>query len=254
MSSKSNLNISAPEFMETAVNGWFKVIESQFHLKNISADKSKFHNIMAALPANVVARLPPDVLETTSYEKLKEAIVVMYEKSKPELLDKLMKSSSISGRPSAFLQELITLAAKLNVGEDIIRHKFLQALPSNIAPVIASQKEASLSALGSLADELMPLLQNQNVMAVSTEPTRNKRTRSTKEKENSDDSRYQTPMGLRPYNRNQRQKVCRPHIFYGPNAKYCKPWCKWPKKNNIKILPTSRPSSPTAADSSDSNF
>ena len=39
----------------------------------------------------------------------------MYEKTKPELLDRLMKTTSISGRPSVYLQEMINTASRIGV-------------------------------------------------------------------------------------------------------------------------------------------
>ena len=36
------VNIKAPEFMETAVNRWFTILEAYFHLKNVMASKTKF--------------------------------------------------------------------------------------------------------------------------------------------------------------------------------------------------------------------
>ena len=35
--SLQQINIKTPEFMEMAVNGWFSILEAQFHLRNITA-------------------------------------------------------------------------------------------------------------------------------------------------------------------------------------------------------------------------
>ena len=120
--------------MDAAVPGWFSIIEAQFHLRSIRNSTTKFYSVIAALPAEVVSRLPHCVIDASSsnYEKLKEAVTGMFEKSKPELLENLMKTTSISGRPSLYLQEMITTASRIGVTDDIIRHKFLQALPSTI--------------------------------------------------------------------------------------------------------------------------
>jgi len=50
--------------------------------------------------------------------------------------------------------------------------------------------------------------------------------------------------GLQPFHPDQRQKTCRHHIFYGPAARNCKPWC-WLNSvsPNLNILPNSRPAS-----------
>ena len=51
-------------------------------------------------------------------------------------------------------------------------------------------------------------------------------------------------VGLRPYHSGQRQVTCRSHIFFGPRAKQCKPWC-WLNGTNpsLNVLPSSRPPS-----------
>ena len=167
----------------------------------------------------------------------------MYEKTKPELLDRLMKTTSISGRPSVYLQEMINTASRIGVTDDIIRHKFLQALPSTISPVIASQKELNLSQLGNLADELLPYFSQSPVMAAPQQKPRHSNVTST-EKTDSNPTHF----GVRPFNKDQRPKVCRAHIYFADRARTCKPWCKWPNKANCQMQPSSRPSTPTLSE------
>ena len=40
------VNIKAPEFMETAVIGWFTILEAQFHSRNVTASKTKFYEVV----------------------------------------------------------------------------------------------------------------------------------------------------------------------------------------------------------------
>ncbi len=57
-------------------------------------------------------------------------------------------------------------------------------------------------------------------------------------------SGFQNEIGLRPYHSGQRQVTCRSHVFFGPKAKTCKPWC-WLNGSNpsLNVLPSSRPPS-----------
>ena len=59
---------------------------------------------------------------------------------------------------------------KVGVGDELIRHKFIQSLPSAIAAALASQRKLGLSALGKLADELVPLVQGASVNVCDSEP------------------------------------------------------------------------------------
>ena len=149
-------NIMALEFMETAVNGWFTILEAQFHLRNVTASKTKFYAVISSLPAEEVGKLTNAIFASQDYEELKRTLIEAHEQTKPEFLEKLMSATTISGRPSPYLHEMLSVAKRIGISDDIVRHKFLQALPSTISPVIASQKDLNHTQLGRLADELMP--------------------------------------------------------------------------------------------------
>lgn len=238
--------IKAPAFMESAVPGWFTIIESQFHLRNITTQTTKFFNVISSLPADLVAKLPTTVLADKNYESLKTTVIDIYEKTKPELFEKLISSSGtkpMTGRPSLYLRELQVLGVKIGVGEDIIRHKFVQALPANIAPALAAQKDLTLTQIGNLADELMPLSkQHEPVPAYIQAIPQPTKTQPVYNSQSSTPSNI--PYGLRPYNPDQRPRVCKSHIYFGVRAKTCKPWCEWPDKTSCRLQPSSRPASP----------
>lgn len=240
-------------FKETAVTGWFLTLEAQFSLNKITSESTRFFHVLAALPPELATNLPEDVAASQNYTQLKKTVIDIYEQTKPEMFDKLINKTTLSGRPSIFLQELNSLAKKVGVGEDLIRHKFVNALPSNIAPVLAAQKTLSLTQLGVLADELMPLLSEQvshvPITAVNNSdfsPRRRNDQRYSRSKSPKNESNM--PYGLKPYNQNQRPKVCKAHLYYGKSARTCKQWCHWPQKNDCKILPNSRSSSPAPSE------
>ena len=132
--SLQQINIKTPEFMETAVNGWFSILEAQFHLRNITASTTKFYMVISSLPAEMVAKIPITILESKKYEGIKQSLIEAHERTKPELLDKLMSTTTITGRPSTYLQEMLSIAKQIGTGEEIVIHKFLQALPATIFP------------------------------------------------------------------------------------------------------------------------
>lgn len=237
--------IKTPQFSEAAVSGWFSILEAQFFIKSITVAKTKYFNTLAALPPHVVVNIPSDILENQDYDALKQNLISSFEQTKPELFEKLAQQTKMTGRPSLYLRDLQSLAAKAGIGEcgELIRHKFLAALPNTISPAIAAQKTLSLTQIGSLADELMPmhnnfcnLTQKQSSTSYKTENDSNKYAKS---------SPASIPIGLKPFNSNQRPKICRAHIYFADYAKTCKPWCKYPNKNkNCKLEPSSRPASP----------
>lgn len=155
-----HLAIKPPIFSATSSVGWFNILEAQFVLKNITVSNTKFYHALSALPADVVSQLPDALIQAKDYASIKSAVIAFYEATKPELFEKLIRTTVMSGRPSANIRELSSLATKAGVGEELVRHKFIQTLPSSIAPVLAANKTMSLTELGSLADELLPLIKN----------------------------------------------------------------------------------------------
>lgn len=239
----NQVTIKAPAFSESALPGWFTILESQFNLKNITAQSTKFFNVVSALPADLVAKLPQDLITQQNYDELKKTVIEIYEKTKPELFNKLISSSCtkpVTGRPSIYLQELQTLATKVGVGDDLIRHKFIQSLPQHISPVLAAQKDLTLRQIGNLADELMPLYKQQE-LSPPVQAIQQPKNSATNHPANTN---HAIPYGLRPFNSDQKPKVCKAHIYFSHKAKTCKPWCEWPNKSNCRIQPNSRPSSP----------
>ena len=240
------ITIKPPQFNEAAVSGWFSILEAQFHIKSITQTTTKYFNALAALPPHVVANIPADILESQNYDQLKGNLVGSFEQTKPELFEKLSQQTKMTGRPSLYLRDLQSLASKAGIGEcaDLIRHKFLAALPNSISPVLAAQKTLNLTQLGSLADELMPML---NSFCNLTQYQGNSYEKFNKSPQATGSGRSQIssiPIGLKPFSDNQRPKICRAHIYFADAAKTCKPWCRYPNKRNCRLEPSSRSSSP----------
>ena len=242
-SSASSVSIKPAEFCEATASGWFCIIEAQFELAKISVPSTKFYTALAALPANMVQRLHPEIMAEKSYQKLKDNILNLVEKSKPELFESLLSSQVLTGRPSTCLSKLLSTAQKVGVGDDFVRHKFLQSLPPAISPVLAAQSTLSLSQLGTLADELLTLTGNSQsretfgaISQVSHQP------RKQSENNNYADNYFHP--SVRPFYSNQKARICRAHIYYGDQAPTCRQYCSWPSKQTCKIEANSRPSSP----------
>lgn len=98
-------------------------------------------------------------MQTKDYEKLKQSVLSAYEITKPELLEKQMKTA-IADCPSVYLQNMMIISMCMVMNEEIVRHTFIWALSQQVAPVIATQAEMPLVELGKLSDELMPLVIN----------------------------------------------------------------------------------------------
>lgn len=241
--------VKTPAFSEASTTTWFKILDAQFTLRKITSPHTRFCHAISELPVSVLDKVSIEVMEAEDYDLLRAAVVAFYERSKPELFEKLMSSTVMTGRPSSYLREMEQVAAKVGFGEEFIRHKFLQALPSSISPALATQQDLTLSQLGSMADELIPLSKQINIVSKheqrnSRSEQRNFRSEQRNSRSSSRSTNQVIPYGLRPYRDNQRQTICRAHIYYNDAARNCKAWCKYPNKSGCRILPNSRSTSP----------
>lgn len=246
ISSVNRVSIKPPVFMDNAVEGWFIVMEAQFNLQNIMSESTRFYHVLSALPPNVVSQLSPSSLQSQNFSALKIEVLQLFERTRPELFEELISNKSLTGRPSVFMSELQSTARKVGVSDDLVRHKFHQALPDSLRAVLAARKEMPLIELAKLADELVPLVQQSPVYTATTSSTfantvPPRAPAMTPLRSNRDES-------LRPFYSGQRPQVCRAHAFFGPRARTCKPWCRWPKKEaGLRIEPSSRPASRTTS-------
>lgn len=250
LSMAARVTIKPADFSEATASGWFAILEAQFQLAHVTIDTTRFYHTLAALPAQLVSRLQPEVLSGQSYVALKATILSLVERSKPELFESLMTPEILTGRPSVCLGNLQRTALKIGVGEDFVRHRFLQALPPTISPVLASQNTLTLSQIGTLADELVALTLGKGEscaavyprVATGTAPRRQMEHSPRPSRNHPEDHR--SHISVRPFHENQRPRICRAHIYYGAEARSCRAWCKWPEKSRCTIQPNSRPSSP----------
>lgn len=235
--SLSAVSIKAPEFTESSASGWFCILEAQFALGRVVNSSTKFFHALSSLPASIITRMSPETLQNQDYDELKAHVLAQVEASKPELFEQLVKSYTLTGRPSAYLAQLEQTAKKVGIGDEFVRYKFLQALPNNVSPVLAAQSALSLQQIGSLADELVTMVgssNSQNIQAINYD-----RSRSHQEQHH---SKY-VDRNLTPFRENQQSKICRAHIFFGAEARSCRKWCQWPDKSRCHVEQNSRPNS-----------
>ena len=127
------VSIRIPPFMESAIRGWFSIVEAQFSLRNINVSSTKYFHVLSALPPEIVTKISASVLNEQSYDALKNALIQNHERTKPELFTRLISQTKMTGRQSYYLHNLMATADKVGVGEDLVNHQFNSALPPSIA-------------------------------------------------------------------------------------------------------------------------
>lgn len=122
-----------------------------------------------------------------------------------------------------------------------------------ISAALAAQRDLTLEQLGSLADELAPLVRSQPCFGVTPGPRvsggRFSGLLPGDRGHRRVDPHGQSDMnvllrGLQPFRSGQKPQVCRAHLYYSQAARTCRSWCQWPHKpSGLQVLPPSRPSS-----------
>jgi len=251
-----HVSVKPPEFSEQNASGWFAILEAQFNLAKVTRESTQFFQCLSALPASLVSRLPSNLITEQKYTELKDAILGLVERSKPEIFESLLRTEQLVGKPSVCLSVMQRTASKVGVGDEFIRHKFLNSLPASITPVLAAQTTLNLQQLGSLADQLVAFADAKPAHCAQIQPSHTAAQSSySSRQQSSSHNRSQSPSNsrqqshdahpsTRPFHRGQRPKVCRAHLYYGKDARNCRAWCTWPNKQSCQILANSRPSSP----------
>ena len=245
--------VRIPPFTQHQSESWFRIVEAQFMLGAIRKSSTRFYHALSALPADTVSKLQSDVLESADYEQLKTAILSLFVESKTEIFNRLTSRTELHGRPSLFLAELKAQASRVGVGEELVRHRFLQAMPKALLPVLVAQAELPLDALGRLSDSLREHVPDAAVNVVEParararpdpqcgKPRGHAMSRPTRDA-------HQIPRGVAPFHEDQRPQICRAHIYFGQKARTCKPWCRFPcDKKRLAMAPSSRNASRAAS-------
>lgn len=235
------VSIKVPPFIQSQPGTWFLILEAQFNIASITTATTRFYHALSNLPVDTVSNLDEEVLRAADYDALKEAVKKYHEQSRGEVFESFLRSTPLTGKPSHYLMEMRKMAKKVGVGEEMVRHRFQQALPANLAPVIATQKTLPLDDLGALADELVPLLKGEAVCAVTPHPPHENKPRQAYKPAGSSKS-----LTLVPFAEGQLPKVCRSHLFFGAKARNCRPWCQWPDKATCNVT-QSRAASPATS-------
>ena len=61
--------------------------------------------------------------------ELKNSVVTLHERTKPEMFAKLIGDTQMTGRLLIYLQELMVMMNKDGIGDELICHKFILMLP-----------------------------------------------------------------------------------------------------------------------------
>lgn len=250
--------VRPPPFSGNRIKGWFIVLESQFETSNINQSATKFRHVISNLPLDVCEKLSDADLTSNDYDALKEKLLNLHSRPEPQIFnDFISRPPCLNTKPSLFLQQIRTNASTWNLPDEFLKTYFLNAMPQNIRASLLTNN-GTLDDIAKLADHLVEYSSSQMFTNFNQQPivnathhnpkhnfTRNRPDHSAQYQARSQPTNYSTqdvPYNVRSFNPKQRPQVCKFHIYYGNQAKKCKPWCIL-NNPNLTTLESSRPSS-----------
>lgn len=249
--------IRPPPFSTARVKGWFVILESQLLNSNITQTETKFRHVISNLPLDVCEKLSATDLSSNDYDSIKEKLISLYTRPEPAVFqDFISRQPVLNTKPTLFLQQIRNNASTWNLPDEFLKTYFLNAMPPSIkASLITS--DGSLDEIAKLADHLLDYIATSPQMTQfpqqsyshfpaavnATRPVQQSSFGSYRPKKYVNNFAVESiPLNIRAFNENQRTKVCRFHLYYGWQAKRCKPWCILNEPNH-HTLPNSRPPS-----------
>lgn len=248
----ADVQINIAPFDELNVDAWFKILEAKFELHRISSDSIRYYHLLGNLSPSVLTKIPASST-AGNYQTLKKCLIDTYSKSRPELFEQLLQRNKINcTHPSQTLNEIARIGRQVNATDELIRHQFLQSLPAHVRSqlILHTDKTGSLDDLGRSADLIMNYGTTEKNSVKVVQPIfsryfddlQRSHTKQQIHNKNSNNKHVlnnpnkmsfpstDIPFGLRPFYVNQRPRICRAHIYFGPSAKNCTHWC-WLKNH-----------------------
>lgn len=149
--------VRVPPFIPDDPDLWFAMVEQSFELANVTRETTKFKHVVTALDPKYAREVKDVILQphqTTPYTDLRSKLSERLSSSQEAKTRRLLETEEIGDRkPSAFLRHLKDLAGS-KVDETVVRQLWLGRLPTSMQQILATQKDAALDKVGTLADAI----------------------------------------------------------------------------------------------------
>eukprot|EP00731_Ephydatia_muelleri_P007558 Em0003g1806a len=154
----STVSMKLPPFWCLVPQLWFAQVEAQFLLRGISAQRTKFDHVVAALAPEVATEVRDIILNPPAsdpYDELRKQLIQRTSQSERRRLQQLLNNHDFGDlTPTRLLRKLQQLRGQ-DTDDPLFRELFLQRLPTSIRVVLASFDDAlSLDELAIRAERM----------------------------------------------------------------------------------------------------
>eukprot|EP00795_Rhopilema_esculentum_P017874 gene17874-biopygen608 len=164
------VSIKIPPFWPNDPAVWFAQVEAQFLTRQITAQNTKFAYVISSLSPEIAQEIRDLILSPPAdrpYDTLKTELIRRTSASEQQRLQQLLISEELGDKkPSQFLRKLRQLLGDNPLEDGLLRHLFLQRLPTNVKLILASTPDTvSIDDLASLADKILDVAPPQHSLA-----------------------------------------------------------------------------------------
>lgn len=150
---------------------WLKILEAQFNLIDITAEKTRYYHLLSALSDRVTNDLSDIILSPlspTPYSDIKKAILVRFGESKNTRMQQLLQRIEIGDMKPSQLYRKLKVHGGSDITDDLLKTIWLKRLPIHTQEILAPAGDTlSTEKLAELADRIVETGSQNNVMAVS---------------------------------------------------------------------------------------
>lgn len=231
MSTVQAVSLKLPSLWTDDVEGWFLHIESQFTIRKITAEDTKYHYVVAALDSSVSSRVRSLLRQTPSYEDLKAALIEKYCLTSFERASRIRAITDLGGsKPSDVMDNMMLLLGD-NQPDIMFRHHFITILPDYVRNVLSLSSEKDLTKLAAEADQIYLAGNPGNSVCVVDDATDH----TDMEMSAAQVGRPSRRQGWQQRSRyNKKDNWCYYHKTFGERAVKCSEPCAWYSGNHAR--------------------
>jgi len=131
-----SIALKLPQFWADGAKIWFAQAESQFAIKNITSELTKYHHVIAALPNEIAVKLIgffENVPEEEQYTSIKMKLLKKFTHTDMEKAELIRSMPGIGDRkPSDMMDSMLAVCPAGQSMSPFFLNEFLRRIPGNI--------------------------------------------------------------------------------------------------------------------------
>ena len=136
MTDIQSVSLKLPQFWADGAKIWFQQAESQFAIRNITAQQTKYHHIVAALPGEIAVKLQDffeNVPEENQYTVLKSRLLKKFSYTDLEKAEMVRSMPGLGDRkPSDLMDAFLTVCPAGQQMSPLFINEFLRRIPGDV--------------------------------------------------------------------------------------------------------------------------